>query len=118
MHGFCHIDLPVLNLEKAAAFYSGLFGWQIRPIPGMEYVIYTAGDKTVGGGLQKVDKIVQTPTVFSYVEVEDIEAILKKAESLGGKVVQAKELLPDASWGAIGVLEAPDGYQLGLWSKA
>ena len=118
MHGFCHIEIPALDLEKSKAFYTGLFGWQAMPIPGMDYYVISAGEGNVGGGVQKVDTMTQTPGVYSYVEVEDIEATLKKAESLGGKTVQPKQVLPDASWGAIGVLESPDGYKLGLWSKA
>ncbi|MBU0692903.1 VOC family protein [bacterium] len=118
MHGFCHIELSTLDLEKAQRFYAELFGWQMMPFPGMEYMVIRAGEGAVGGGIMKVDKIVQQDRVYSYVEVEDIEAILKKAESLGGKTIQAKQVLPDASWGATGVLETPCGYRLGLWAKA
>jgi len=118
MHGFCHIELPTLDLEKAKAFYSELFGWQFMPFPGMDYIVVSVEDGSVGGGIAKVDKIVQNENVCSYVEVEDIDAILKKVESLGGKTIKAKEILPDAAWGAVAVLETPDGFQLGLWSKA
>jgi predicted enzyme related to lactoylglutathione lyase len=118
MHGFCHVELPSLDLEKATAFYSSLFGWQMFPLPGGEYVVFSAGDKAVGGGVQKVAKIVNTPSVLNYVEVEDIEALLTKAEGLGAKIIQPKKPLPDASWGCTGILETADGYRLGLWSKS
>jgi predicted enzyme related to lactoylglutathione lyase len=118
MNGFCHVELPSLDLEKATVFYSSLFGWQMFPIPGGEYVVFNVGDKAVGGGVQKVDKIVNTPKVLNYVEVEDIEACLTKAKGLGAKIVQQKQPLGDASWGYTGILETSDGYRLGLWSKA
>jgi uncharacterized protein len=118
MNGFCHIELPTLDPEKATAFYSSLFGWQMFPLPGGEYVVFNAGERAVGGGIQKVDKIVNTPKVLNYVEVEDIESCLTKAKSLGAKIIQPKKPLPDASWGCSGILETSDGYQLGLWSKS
>ena len=118
MHGFCHIELPTRDLDKAATFYSSLFGWEMFPLPGMDYVVFSAGDQAVGGGIQKVDNIVNTPRVYNYVEVEDIDALLTKAESLGAKIIQPKKLLPDASWGATGILETKDGYHLGLWAKS
>ena len=118
MHGFCHIELPTTDLDKAQTFYGGLFGWQFMPIPGMDYRVFNAGEGAVGGGIQKVAAISQTEGAYSYVEVEDIPAILAKVKELGGKVVQEKQVLPDASWGAVGVLAAPDGYRVGLWSKS
>src|SRR5207247_1320231 len=29
-------EIPAENLERASAFYGGLFGWKIRPFPGMK----------------------------------------------------------------------------------
>lgn len=38
-HGdITHIDIPVGDMERAKAFYSGLFGWEIAEIPGFEGV--------------------------------------------------------------------------------
>jgi hypothetical protein len=118
MHGFCHIELPTLDLNKAKDFYVELFGWEMTPFPGMEYLVFEAGEDAVGGGIMKVDKIVQQESVYNYIKVEDIEATLKKAESMGAKTIQPKQMLPNASWGATGVFETPCGYKLGLWSKS
>jgi len=118
MNGFCHIELPTTDLDRASRFYSELFGWSFSPIPGLEYQIFNAPGGAIGGGVQKVQKVPANPGYHSYVEVEDIDAVLKKAESLGGKIVQPKQPLPDASWGATGVLETEDGFQLGLWAKS
>jgi len=33
-HTIVHFKIPAYDVEKLAKFYSGLFGWKIRKMPG------------------------------------------------------------------------------------
>jgi len=54
-------------------------------------------------------------TIF-YVQVEDINASLGKAESLGGKTLVPKVDIP--GYGSFAWLSDPDGNTVGLWKPA
>ena len=48
-----------------------------------------------------------------YVEVENLEAYLKKASELGGKTLVRPVQLPGQ--GSFAWLAGPDGYIIGIW---
>ena len=50
-----------------------------------------------------------------YIEVEDIDAILKAVVDKGGKVMKPKFAIPNV--GHIALFTDPDGNRMGLWSK-
>jgi predicted enzyme related to lactoylglutathione lyase len=112
-HGdITHIDIPVSDMERAKAFYSGLFGWQIQAPPGFEdYPMWQAPNKISGGGLARREDGLTQPR--SYVEVDSIDEALAKAEASGGQVVMPKSPISETSWYA--VLADPDGNHLGLY---
>lgn len=112
-HGdITHIDIPVSDTERATAFYSGLFGWQIAEVPGYEgYPMWQAPNKISGGGLAPRSEGFTQPR--SYVEVDSIDEALARAEQHGGKVVTGRQPISDTSWWA--VLEDPDGNHVGLY---
>jgi predicted enzyme related to lactoylglutathione lyase len=49
--------------------------------------------------------------------VEDINGTLKKAESLGAKTERAKTEI-SGGHGFFAIVKDPQGYYLGIWSKA
>ncbi|MGW9113718.1 VOC family protein [Microbacterium sp. NPDC055683] len=112
-HGdITHIDIPVTDLEKAAAFYRGLFGWEISAPPGFEdYPMWQAPNRISGGGLAPRAEGFTQPR--SYVEVDSIDDVLAKAEAAGATVVMAKSPITETSWWA--VLRDPDGNDIGLF---
>ena len=112
-HGdITHIDIPVSDLERANAFYSRLFGWQIAEVPGYEgYPMWQAPNKISGGGLAPRSEGFDQPR--SYVEVDSIDDVLAQAEANGGKVVMGKQPISETSWWAI--FEDPDGNHIGLY---
>ena len=117
MHGFCHIEIPATNAKQASEFYASLFGWPIMKMEGMEYYLFGEQDGKVYGAISGVEKIASDPAVCNYVEVEDIPAMLKKAESLGAKTVRPKTEIP-GGMGAFAIFQDPQGYHLGVWSKS
>jgi len=116
-HSFCHIELPATNAKQSSEFYAALFGWPIMKMEGMEYYLFGAQDGGVYGGISEVEKIISDPQVCSYVEVEDINAILKKAESLGAKTTRPRTEIPGGH-GFFGVFKDPQEFYLGVWSKS
>ena len=112
-HGdITHIDIPVTDLAKGAAFYSELFGWQIAEMPGFEgYPMWQAPNQISGGGLAPRSDDFTQPR--SYVEVDSINDTLAAAEAAGGAILMGKEPISDTSWWA--VIRDPDGNTLGLY---
>lgn len=112
-HGdITHVDIPVADMDKATAFYSDLFGWQIQAPPGFEdYPMWMAPNQVSGGGLAARSADFTQPR--SYVEVDSIDDTIAKATAGGGQVVMAKSPITETSWYA--VISDPDGNHVGLY---
>ncbi|UCE67112.1 MAG: VOC family protein [Candidatus Zixiibacteriota bacterium] len=115
MNGICHIEIPSKDYEKAKKFYSAVFGWECQDLAGMDYVAYKPPGGP-GGGFDKTLEIAPKPGISIYIEVEDIEATIKKAEGLGGKCTKEKtQISPE--YGYYAFLADLEGNQIGLWAK-
>ncbi len=112
-HGdITHIDIPVGDIERAKAFYGGIFGWDIREYPGYEgYPMWQAPNQVSGGGFAPRDENFQAPR--SYVEVDSIDDTLRKVTELGGRVVAPKTEISPTSWWA--ALIDTEGNEIGLY---
>jgi len=85
---------PVVHFEvngpqgaEVAKFYSELFGWHTQTIPEMSYAtVDTHAGEGINGGFGQTGED-QRPYVTFYVEADDLQGMLDKAESLGGKTV-------------------------------
>ena len=112
-HGdITHIDIPVTDLTRAAAFYSALFGWQIAEPPGFEgYPMWQAPNKISGGGLAPRSADFTQPR--SYVEVDSIDDTLAAVTANGGSVLMPKSPISETSWWAF--FADPDGNTVGLY---
>lgn len=96
-----HFEIPADDVERARRFYQDLFGWQIEKFPGdMEYwgIHTTAGDggKGLGGGM--LQRMHPQHSIANYVGVENIEAMMKKVEQLGGQIIVPKTPVPKMGW--------------------
>jgi predicted enzyme related to lactoylglutathione lyase len=117
MYHFEHVEIPTSNLQVASKFYAALFNWKLDVFFGEGYLMITAPDGKTIGGLSKVDKPVYHEDFGVYVEVPEVAATLKKAASLGGGIVREKSELPEGQ-GFYGKIKTPDGYCIGIWSRA
>ncbi len=103
--------------ERAQQFYGELFGWQVAPAPGNDgYALVDsgAGEGAIGGGIGPS----QGPGdagVKIYVQVDDLDAYLARAEELGGKPLVPPMDLP-GDYGRIAIFADPDGNPVGLWA--
>ncbi len=110
-----HVEIPAANTEAAGKFYQDLFGWKIQPMPEMNYTMWEAGDGVSYGGFPQVSDENPAGQVLVYIASDDIDADLKKAEKLGGKVVHPKAEIPGMGW--FGMFQDPTGNVLGLYTS-
>ncbi len=114
MDGICHVEIPCTDFEKAKKFYGDVFGWETQIIPEMDYAVFKVKDGP-GGGFSKQLKVSDSGILF-YIEVEDIEAALKKVDTAGGKTVKGKtEISPEMGYFAI--FTDSENNVNGLWAK-
>ncbi len=109
-----HIEIPAANPKSTGKFYADLFDWSVEGAP-MDYTMFTSGN--VPGGFPKIggtDELAAPERVLIYVESPDIEADLKKAVKLGGKVAHAKTEIPNMGWWA--AFTDPTGNTIGLFT--
>jgi uncharacterized protein len=110
---------PVVHFEVGGPddgpllrFYGELFGWRLTTVPGgVSYTLVdTQGGAGVNGGIGKSGT--GEPWATFYVEVDDLQAVLDKAESLGAKTVLPVTEIPGMV--AFAMFDDPDGLLVGL----
>ena len=112
-HGdITHLEIPVSDLDKATAFYSNVFGWQIAEMEGFEgYPMFRAPNGVSGGALTQREEGFTQPR--SMVEVDSIDEAMQQATEQGATAVIAKTEITPTSWWA--VFADPDGNHVGLY---
>ena len=102
MNRFTHFELATDDLEKTAAFYRDVFGWQIQKWEGpVDYWLITTGEKGtpgIDGGLMQASE--QFRGTVNTVEVEDIDAAIAKVKACGGEIIFEKDAIPGVGWQA------------------
>ena len=113
-HPFVHIELSAKDPAATSKFYSELCGWKIEVDPKFDYYQF-AIDGAFGGGFVKPDgKTYKPGDVIPYIGTDDIDAMLKKVESLGGKVLLPKTEIP--GMGRYAFFADPGGNRMGLFA--
>ena len=102
MNRFTHFELATDDLEKTAAFYREVFGWEIQKWEGpIDYWLVTTGDRStpgINGGLMPTDGDFRG--TINTLEVEDIDASLAKALANGGEIALEKHAIPGVGYQA------------------
>jgi hypothetical protein len=112
-HNIVHVEIPTANAEESGKFYSQLFGWKITPVPEMNYTLFEP-ETGPGGGFTLVGENTKVGDVLIYIDSDDIEADLKKAEKLGAKVLVPKSEIAETGWFA--VFTDPTGNMIALYT--
>lgn len=108
-----HFEITASDAGKSKAFYSKLFDWSFQTHEGFDYhLVGPANDKSIGGGLGPVQEG-QSPMLTFYVQVDDLQKYLDKAEGLGGKTVLPPTPIPGV--GSCAMFTDPDGLVIGLF---
>jgi len=102
-------EVAAKDRENMKGFYSGLFDWKMSDMEAMPYTGVETGG-AIGGGIGQAPEGSDGHVTF-YVEVDDVEAGLAKAESLGGSRVMGPLDIPS---GQIGLFADPEGQVVGL----
>lgn len=116
---FCWVELSTSDPERAKAFYSSVFGWDVEddPIPGGGvYTMFKLDGKNVCAGYELSEDEAKTgvPSHWnSYVSVEDVDQSVKVAEAAGATVVAPPFDVMDI--GRMAILADPTGALISLW---
>ena len=114
---FCWNELMTPDTQKAKEFYTALFGWKVQEMEDMNYTIFMAGEKGVGGMMATPkEKVGQVPPHWmSYICVEDVDKTLAKAKSLGATekvpVTEVKDM------GRLAIIMDPTGAHIAFWQS-
>ena len=114
---FIWYELSTTDVAGAQKFYGDVLGWTTERFPGPEppYWIVKAGDDGIGGMMsipKEPDPPTRTPTWVGYVEVDDVDAIVKKAKALGGTSCVEPHDIPTV--GRIGAFADPQGAVIAI----
>jgi len=106
-----HFEIGCRDSAKTQEFYRQLFDWKIEAFGPAAMIAPENGG--VGGHITALGHEPFHYTIF-YVDVEDVAAALKKAESLGGKTLVPPVSIPT---GTFAWMEDPNGNTVGLWKS-
>lgn len=111
-HGsFSWMELHSGDGSKAKAFYTDLLGWSTEDMemPGATYTVITnAGDKV--GGFPPM--LAEQARWLPYVTVDDVDARVQKAKSLGATILAEPFSVP--SVGRMATISDPVGGVIAL----
>jgi predicted enzyme related to lactoylglutathione lyase len=103
-------EVAARDREAMKGFYSGLFDWKLTDMEAMPYTGIETGGGGIPGGIGAAPEGNDGHVTF-YVQVDDVEAGLAKAESLGGNRLMGPMDIPT---GKIGLFADPEGHVVGL----
>jgi hypothetical protein len=118
-----HFEVPFDDGDRVRAFYQNVFGWDMMPMPEMNYTMVATGPTGdqgpsepgyIGGGLTERSELLRGPVIT--LDVEDIDKALLKVEELGGTTVQPRQDVGGMGFAAY--FTDSEGNLMGLWQNA
>lgn len=107
--------LPANKAEDAAAFYSAIFGWKVRP-RGDGNLAFDDSGGVSGTWVMEADRTPDERTRV-YIMVDSLTDSLKQIQASGGKVLTPRtDIGPDM--GAFAAFADPIGNEFGLYEEA
>ena len=114
-----HFEVMAKDATAIRSFYADLFDWKIDSDNPMNYGMVSpddnaaggAGTSGIGGGIGEMPAGENGYATF-YVDVDDVEAALGKAEKLGGTRLMGPETVMEGL--TIGLFTDPEGHIVGL----
>jgi uncharacterized protein len=109
-HPVVHFEVTGKDFEELQGFYTELFGWKTQKTPGdIPYAMVEKEAAGIGGGIGRAQN--GDGHLTFYVETDDLQSTLDKAEQLGGKTVMPVTELPQVT---IALVSDPAGNMVGL----
>lgn len=116
-----HVEIPVADLERAAAFYERAFGFALERtrIDGYPMALFPfhAGAPGASGALVQGDVYLPAKAgPIVYLAVPDVPNTLEAAVQAGGKLLYAAKRLDDGS--TVGEFEDSEGNRIAVIARA
>jgi predicted enzyme related to lactoylglutathione lyase len=105
-----YFEVGSRDFETLVSFYGELFGWRLQRASDGYTMIDTQAGSGINGGIGRSGD--GTPWISFYADAEDPQAVLDRAESLGGATVVPVTEIPGA--GTFAMLKDPDGNLVGV----
>ena len=106
-----HWEITGKDAPKLQQFYADLFGWNVNSDNPMNYgLVDTQTEEGINGGIANEGEAATRVTI--YVQVNDLQAHLDKAESLGGKTILPPTVIPDTV--TLAMFTDPEGNIMGM----
>ena len=106
-----HWEITGKDASKLQQFYANLFGWNVDSNNPMNYgLVDTQTEDGINGGIAQEQE--SATRVTAYVQVDDLQAYLDKAESLGGKTILPPTMIPDTV--TLAMFTDPEGNIMGM----
>jgi uncharacterized protein len=113
------VDIPVLDLDRAIRFYSGVLGGEVtkQEYPGMAIGLLPGYDSDVSGCLfTQADGVPSTTGPLIYLNAQGrLDEAVATVEANGGKVLQPKHQIGPHGFRAV-VLDS-EGNRVALHSR-
>lgn len=106
----CWNELYTRDVDGSGSFYTAVFGWdsQTAEMAHGTYTSFMNGERPAGGMLEIQKEWGDVPPHWMvYFAVDDCDATVKKAESLGGKVINPPADVPGV--GRFAIATDPQG---------
>lgn len=115
-----HFEVIGKDGDKLRSYFSELFGWEFSdPLGPTNYAVVQVDPENTGvdgdgipGGVGTAPEGYDGHVTF-YVAVDDVEAALVKAESLGGSRMMGPDMIPEVNI-EIGLFTDPEGHVIGV----
>ncbi|KFE71405.1 VOC family protein [Hyalangium minutum] len=113
---FDWFDLMTPDVAAARSFYTAVIGWKTTKWEQADYEMWTVGNETIGGMMAlpaEETKRGTPPHWLAHIETDDVDATVKKAQELGGKVLRPGTDIPTV--GRFAILADPQGAIFGVF---
>ncbi len=121
-----HFEIPFDDGDRAGSFYQQAFGWQLMPMPDMDYTIVMTGPTDpetgpsesgfINGGMFKRSEAFPGKAPNLVIDVPNVDEALREVEAAGGTSVTARTQVGDM--GFTGYFTDTEGNLIGLWESA
>lgn len=121
-----HFEIPFDDGDRARKFYGETFGWQLMPVPDMDYTMVMTGPTDpekgpsepgfINGGMFARSEQFPGKGPNIVIDVPSIDEALRKVETAGGKIAGEKTQVGDM--GFAGYFTDTEGNLVGLWENA
>ena len=112
-----HFEIAVNDMDRAKAFYEGVFGYRLTPraVDGYDMAFFPRADGAAGasGALAKGDAYKPSKDgAIIYFDVPDIDVVLRNAKQRGSKILYEKKDIGGA--GFVAEFEDSEGNRVAL----